>query len=387
MIIENSNVAMSASFRKVAYEASSIGITASADTGTKIPSDFSSHMTVDAGLTTGQVNVTTESRKESIHETLVNELMSGKPVKETKNNTEEWTKKALEDAGKKEFQSLENLLGLISNKLETRTVSANELFKRILEQYRTRLEAILAGARMTMNATGTNNPAGMITEEWVEETSISGLYAETIDNSFQSAGTVMTADGKTIQFDLSFSVTESFLSYTEVTVDYKRIMMVDPLVINLNSDTAALSDEKFLFDIDADGEKDNISLLSEACGFLALDKNSDGVINDGSELFGANTGDGFAELAVFDLDKNGWIDENDEVFNHLRIWRKDEAGNDKLVALGVQGIGAIYLGNVKTEINCKAPDAEAIHGQVKKTGVFLREDGSAGTIQHVDMAS
>lgn len=387
MIIENSNVAMSASFRKVAYEASSIGITASADTGTKIPSDFSSHMTVDAGLTTGQVNVTTESRKESIHETLVNELMSGKPVKETKNNTEEWTKKALEDAGKKEFQSLENLLGLISNKLETRTVSANELFKRILEQYRTRLEAILAGAGMTMNATGTNNPAGMITEEWVEETSISGLYAETIDNSFQSAGTVMTADGKTIQFDLSFSVTESFLSYTEVTVDYKRIMMVDPLVINLNSDTAALSDEKFLFDIDADGEKDNISLLSEACGFLALDKNSDGVINDGSELFGANTGDGFAELAVFDLDKNGWIDENDEVFNHLRIWRKDEAGNDKLVALGVQGIGAIYLGNVKTEINCKAPDAEAIHGQVKKTGVFLREDGSAGTIQHVDMAS
>ena len=38
------------------------------------------------------------------------------------------------------------------------------------------------------------------------------------------------------------------------------------------------------------------------------------------------------------MDGNGWIDENDEVFNHLKIWRKDEDGNDVLAGLGVAGI-------------------------------------------------
>lgn len=45
--------------------------------------------------------------------------------------------------------------------------------------------------------------------------------------------------------------------------------------------------------------------------FLALDKNGDSVINDGKELFGAATGQGFKELAIYDSDKNYWIDEND----------------------------------------------------------------------------
>ena len=38
--------------------------------------------------------------------------------------------------------------------------------------------------------------------------------------------------------------------------------------------------------------------------FLSLDKNSDGIINDGSELFGAASGNGFADLAKYDEDGN-----------------------------------------------------------------------------------
>lgn len=54
-------------------------------------------------------------------------------------------------------------------------------------------------------------------------------------------------------------------------------------------------------------------------GFLALDRNQNGVVDDGSELFGTQSGDGFAHLALYDQDSNGWIDANDPVFDKLRI--------------------------------------------------------------------
>ena len=78
-----------------------------------------------------------------------------------------------------------------------------------------------------------------------------------------------------------------------------------------------------MFDIDADGEEESISYLQGGSGYLALDKNGDGVINDGSELFGTKSGDGFADLAEYDADGNGWIDENDPIFDKLLIWAKD----------------------------------------------------------------
>ena len=36
----------------------------------------------------------------------------------------------------------------------------------------------------------------------------------------------------------------------------------------------------------------------------------------------------FYDLAEFDLDLNGWIDEADPIFDKLKIWSKDSAGKD-----------------------------------------------------------
>ncbi|MDI6602302.1 MAG: hypothetical protein QME46_11105 [Thermoanaerobacteraceae bacterium] len=38
------------------------------------------------------------------------------------------------------------------------------------------------------------------------------------------------------------------------------------------------------------------------------------------------TGNGFQELMQFDDDSNSWIDENDDIFDKLRIWTKDSDG-------------------------------------------------------------
>ena len=64
---------------------------------------------------------------------------------------------------------------------------------------------------------------------------------------------------------------------------------------------AEVSDQTFYFDLDADGKEEEISVLNGS-GYLALDKNGDGTINDGSELFGTRNGDGFADLAQYDED-------------------------------------------------------------------------------------
>lgn len=225
------------------------------------------------------------------------------------------------------------------------------------------------------------------TQMWGMEYKESYYYEEHEETSFYSSGTVKTADGRSIEFDISALMSRSFAEYASVEIDYGAAYMVDPLVINLDTDMAEVREQKFLFDIDADGELDNISMLSEACGYLALDKNGDGVVNDGSELFGTSTGNGFEELAVFDMDGNGWIDENDEIFNKLRIWTKDAEGKDKLVGLGIAGVGAIYLGNLGTKFNLNSSQTNQTNAQVRSTGIYLKESGEVGTIQHVDMAA
>ena len=106
---------------------------------------------------------------------------------------------------------------------------------------------------------------------------------------------------------------------------------------------------------------------------------------DGRELFGPGSGNGFEELAAYDEDGNGWIDENDVIFNSLKIWCKDENGNDRLYSLAEKGVGAICLQNVSTDFSLKNAKNET-NGIIRNTGIFLYENGAAGTIQHVDMA-
>jgi len=166
----------------------------------------------------------------------------------------------------------------------------------------------------------------------------------------------------------------------------EQYTFVDPLVINLNTNIASLSDQKFEFDIDNDGILDTISSLNEGSGYLALDKNADGVINDGTELFGTDSGDGFKDLAAYDADGNGWIDEADPIFEKLLIWTKDECGQDKLYHLTEKGVGAICLSNASTDFSLKSVKDNATNGAIRSTGIFLYENGTAGTLQHLDIA-
>jgi hypothetical protein len=208
-------------------------------------------------------------------------------------------------------------------------------------------------------------------------------HYEAESTSFSASGVVHTADGREIDISVELNMSREFYSEQQLSLRAGDALK-DPLVVNFSGNAAELTERSFSFDIDADGTSDQIAFVGPGSGFLALDRNGDGEINDGSELFGPESGNGFADLAEYDADGNNWIDEGDSIYDRLRIWSKDASGNDELVALGQRGIGAIYLGHVDTPFLLKDASNNTL-GAVRDTGIFLEEDGGVGTIQQLDL--
>lgn len=220
---------------------------------------------------------------------------------------------------------------------------------------------------------------------WTKTTVTSAFYGEAENTAFTANGIARTEDGREISFGVSVEMSRAFCAKFE-SITSEAFICTDPLVINLKSNAASVTDQKFLFDLDSDGKEEEMSFTGEGSGFLALDKNKDGKINNGNELFGTKSGNGFRDLATYDKDKNGWIDEADDVFSDLKIWAKDCEGKDSLLALKEAGVGAIYLGYSDTEFSLKNASTHETNGIVRSTGIFFKESGEAGTIQHIDLA-
>lgn len=218
---------------------------------------------------------------------------------------------------------------------------------------------------------------------WNRVTQDSYSYEENESTSFCAEGTAITADGRSISFDVTMKMSRSFKQQLDFECfDSFSQVLTDPLVINLNSNPVSISDKTFFFDLDCDGKDEEIAELSKGCGYLALDINGDGKINNGSELFGPSTGNGFDELAKYDSDNNGWIDEADEIFDKLKVWTTDENGNSVLLLLKEADVGAINLGSSKTDFSLK--NQGDLRGMVRSTGFYLKESGGSGTVQQVD---
>ena len=200
--------------------------------------------------------------------------------------------------------------------------------------------------------------------------------------AFVANGQVTTADGREIKFDLGFALNYQKLQLSERLTSSAALK--DPLVLNLEGLVPGFSSARFEFDLDADGSSESLTQLANNSAFLALDRNGNGQIDDGNELFGARSGNGFAELAELDEDGNGNLDEADSGFASLRLYRSDTA----LLTLGDQKIGAIFLNAAATPFMHLGGDQGA-QGEspavLRQTGIYLTEDGKAGTLQQIDL--
>lgn len=213
------------------------------------------------------------------------------------------------------------------------------------------------------------------------------VVVETESTQFTAQGMVRTADGREIRFSLQLDMQRSYRQESSFSLRLGDAAVVDPLVINFDGSAAQLQDLRFAFDLDSDGQTDNVPLLAGNRGYLALDLNRNGRIDNGRELFGPGTGNGFAELAAYDSDGNGWIDEADPVFQQLKVWTPSADGTEgagNLRTLADVGVGALSTHAVATPFALRTADNASL-GSARSTSAYLREDGSAGTVQQVDL--
>ncbi|MDH5297621.1 MAG: hypothetical protein OEV91_01215 [Desulfobulbaceae bacterium] len=210
-------------------------------------------------------------------------------------------------------------------------------------------------------------------------------YREEETTTFAAAGQIRTSDGRQIDFSLELAMHREFFQSTDISIRAGDALLTDPLVINFDTTAAELSDASFAFDLDSDGSNENLALLAPGSGFLVLDRNNDGVINNGSELFGPESGHGFAELAACDSDANGWLDDNDPIYKSLQLWIKDGSGNDYLTSLADRNIGALLLAPAESEFRL-TDNGNGTLGRIRETSIFVRENGSVGTVQEIDLA-
>lgn len=98
----------------------------------------------------------------------------------------------------------------------------------------------------------------------------------------------------------------------------------DPLVLDLNYDGARLlsvTASTVNFDLDGDGFAERTGWVSPSDGLLALDRNGNGIIDDGTELFGTAQQDGFSVLRALDTNGDNLISSADAAFGSLLVWQ------------------------------------------------------------------
>lgn len=132
----------------------------------------------------------------------------------------------------------------------------------------------------------------------------------------------------------------------------------DPLILDLDGDGifTKTRESGVYFDFDGDGFKEKTAWVDDGDGMLVYDRNGNGVIDNGGELFGDKTilsngrlaKNGFEALAELDSNGDGIINNEDEVFNQLKVWiDKNSDGisqTDELFTLDELGIESISLG-------------------------------------------
>lgn len=204
-------------------------------------------------------------------------------------------------------------LGLVKQLLEALIGSKINVSQVKLEQEK---QSVLVmqnqSDKTTPSAAGDTAPARA---GWGMRYDYAASYQETEQTHFQVAGTIQTQDNKSIQFELQLNMKREFAVQVEEHLRLGDAKLTDPLVLNFKGTAAALQPtQRFSFDLNSDGQTESLAHLAAGNGFLVLDRNKNGKIDNGSELFGPKTGIGIQELAAYDSDKNNWIDENDPIY-------------------------------------------------------------------------
>ncbi|MDD2885456.1 MAG: hypothetical protein PHT48_10480 [Dechloromonas sp.] len=220
-------------------------------------------------------------------------------------------------------------------------------------------------------------PPGAPGLSWQTVSTESGCEAE--QTTVCAQGWVKTADGQEISFDVRWAMQRQF-SWQGVSLSAGEVRLRDPLMLSFAGPACHLSEQSVVFDLDGDGRPEQVPRPGPSSAYLSFDRNGNGRVDDGSELFGVASGQGFAELALLDSDANGWLDAADPAFASLGLWRGGE-----LMPLASQAVGALATHAVDAPFSLKTADNRLL-GQIRAAGLYLTERGAVGALQQVDLA-
>ncbi len=177
--------------------------------------------------------------------------------------------------------------------------------------------------------------------------------------------------------EIEISFIQQNQSSSSITLESSTTEVSDPLILNLdNTDFSFTPGQSISFDLNADGHFDKISNLNSGNSFLAYDKNNNGTIDDGSELFGDTRGaaDGFDDLRNYDLNDDNQINAQDKIFESLLLLNFDSQGHQTTRTLSSEEITSLSL-NIKQNNQLYQNDNLLV-----SESSFKRSDDSLGRV-------
>jgi len=187
-----------------------------------------------------------------------------------------------------------------------------------------------------------------------------------------------------LSLNYNFALSSKRTSYSKI--EMSAAALKDPLIVQFGSQGLGDIKGQKDFAINQDDTLDNLPIFSGDVGYLVYDKNNNQQADNGSELFGPKTGQGFAELALLDSNKNGFIDAEDQQFEQLFLWQPSDEDEQtaQWISLKDAKIQAISLSAINTPFDFYDQHGQ-IQAQLRQSSFAISDDGYGRGVHQVDV--
>jgi len=205
--------------------------------------------------------------------------------------------------------------------------------------------------------------------------------------SFQMQGE-FEIDGVARQLSYEFSLESEYTSYQ--SFESSAAALKDPILVQFGSRGLGEIVDQTSFDINQDNKLDDLPIFSGDVGYLVFDLNNNGKADNGQELFGPQSGNGFNEMQLLDSNENGFLDVDDEHYHQLYLWQpgtgsqSQTEGNGQWLSLAEADISAINLNAQASPFSFYDNQGE-IQAQLRQSSFAITGSGHAVGVHQVDI--